>query len=70
MIAIYCAYVQVAKASHLTNSLGPKTCLKASVINKVIMFPIALVIKEIAIITAFIDSGAYNKKKFIISPYL
>ena len=46
----------------LTNSLGPKMSLKASVINKVIMFPMAFVIKEIAIITAFIDSGACKKK--------
>ena len=50
------------KILRLTNSLGPKTSLKASVINKVIMFPMAFVINEIAIITAFIDSGACNKK--------
>lgn len=50
------------KILRLTNSLGSKTSLKASVINKVIMFPMAFVINEIAIITAFIDSGACNKK--------
>ena len=50
------------KMLHLTNSLGPKTSLNASVISRVIMFPMAFVIKEIAIITAFIDSGACNKK--------
>ena len=50
---------------HLTNSLGPKTSLNASVISRVIMFPMAFVIKEIAIITAFIDSGACNKKNDI-----
>ena len=48
----------------LTNSLGPKMSLKASVINKVIMFPMAFVIKEIAIITAFIDSGACKNKRY------
>ena len=67
MTVIYWLYVWLGKMLHLTNSLGPKTSLNASVISRVIMFPMAFVIKEIAIITAFIDSGACNKKWDILT---